>query len=115
MEVPLNGFDILALVLVANALTLWWLSGFWRLSKTDKWDWYSIFACGVPGLIALWAMYQSVWFNSLGSLSAEHAVNAANPTSGGPAGPTHRYNPETGEIEEITLPDVKSFKFYELE
>lgn len=65
MEAPLNGFDILALVLGANLLTLWGLSGFWRLSKKDEWDWYSIFAIGVPFLVMGWAMYRGVWIGGL--------------------------------------------------
>lgn len=61
MEAPLNGFDILALVLGANLLTLWGLSGFWRLSKKDEWDWYSIFAIGVPGAVLMVAAYCGSW------------------------------------------------------
>ena len=57
MEAQLNGWDIIAHVLGANALTLWWLSGFWRLRKTDEWDWYSIFACGVPGVVLMVAVW----------------------------------------------------------
>ena len=90
MEAQLNGWDIIAYVLEANALTIWWLSGFWRRYKTDEWDWYSIFACGVPGVVFMIA----VWLGN--------DINQFK----GPGGPTHRSNLETGEIEEITLPDA---------
>ncbi|MDP2575391.1 hypothetical protein Q8W40_24560 [Vibrio penaeicida] len=54
---PLDGFDILALVLVANMLTLWAIYGFWRLNKKDDWDWHSILAIGVPAVIGMVAVY----------------------------------------------------------
>lgn len=57
IDVPLNTFDILSVVLGANMLTLWAMYGLWRLNKIGDWDWTSIFAIGVPGLVMALATY----------------------------------------------------------
>ena len=56
-ELPLNGFDILAIVLGANLLIIWGVYGLWRLNKKDDWDWQSIMAIGVPGIIMCLSVY----------------------------------------------------------
>lgn len=56
-QLPLNSWDIISAVLGANLLTISLLYGCWRLNKYDEWDWYSIFAIGIPGLVLSVATY----------------------------------------------------------
>ena len=38
-EIPLNVFDILAIILGVNLLTIRGVYSLWRLNKKDDWDW----------------------------------------------------------------------------